>query len=146
MKIIRNDVCYIELEDLSFSEPLPQIVFCELKVYYSKDIKFQKFTKEEAVNFFRRNEYIIDYDSVKELSEGQLEYKIREIKEKLNHHSAKWLNGSQVERKKLDMDKEYNSLIKNLSYILQTLENYKNNKISYDKEITEIFNKKQKRL
>ena len=56
MKIIRNDVCYVELDDLRFLCPLPQEVFCELKVYYSKDVKFEKFTKKKAVNFFKKAE------------------------------------------------------------------------------------------
>lgn len=146
MKIIRNKVCYIEFDDILFLGCLPQTVFSELKVYYSKDIKFQKFTKKEAVNFFKKNEYIIDYDSVKNLSDSELDYKIKELKDKLNYLSSKWLNGSQSERKKLDMDKEYNTLINGLKYTLKTLENYRNIKSTYDEEINKIFNNKQKRL
>lgn len=146
MKIIRNEVCYVEFDDLRFLSPLPQDVFYELKVYYSNNIKFIKFTKKNALNFFKENEYIIDYDSIKDLSYIELECKIKEIKNKLNLLSGKWLNGSIAERDKLNKDKEYNSLIKNLKYMLKTLENYKNNKSTYDNEVKEIFDSKRKRL
>lgn len=146
MKIIKNDVCYVEVEDLVFFSPLPQEVFCELKAYCYKNIRFEKFSKKESVNFFKKNEYIIDYDTIKDISLDELDYKIREIKDKLNHLSLKWLNGSQNERKKLDKDTQYNKLVNNLKYILKTLENYKNNKSTYDNEINEIFNIKRKRL
>jgi len=44
------------------------------------------------------------------------------------------------------MDKEYNTLINGLKYMLKTLENYRNIKFNYDEEINKIFNNKQKRL
>ena len=146
MKIIRNDVCYVEVDDLLFLRPLPQEIVYELKVYYSKNIKFQKFAKKNALDFFKENEYIIDYDWIKNLSLTELEYKIKEIKDKLNKLAGKWLNGSKVERDKLDKDNDYNLLIKNLEYLLKTFENYRNNKSNYDYEVNQIFNSKTKRL
>ena len=146
MKIIRNEVCYVEFDDLRFLSPLPQDVFYELKVYYSKNIKFIKFTKKNSLNFFKENEYIIDYDWIKGLSANELDYKIKEIRKKLNKLLGRWVNGSMAERDNLNKDKEYNLLVKNLEYMLKTMENYKINKPIYDNDINEIFNSKTKRL
>lgn len=145
MKIIRDNVCYVEIDDILFLGILPRGFFDQLKIYDSK-IRFQKFSKKLQIRFFKYKKDILNYDDIHNQSHIELEYRIKEIKEQLNKQALKWLNSSEEGRKKLDKDKEYNALINSLKYMLKTLENYKNNKDGYDKEVFNLLNPKRKRL
>ena len=140
MKIIRNNICYIELDDINFFENLPPNILIELKMGYSREYRFQRFIQKEAVNFFAKNPCIIDYDLICELSIEQLDIKIEQIRQILNKICLNWLDSSEK-----NINNGYFN-INNFKYILKTLEKYRNNKSYYDAQINKIFNCKQKRL
>lgn len=140
MKIIRKYTCYVELEDILYLGVVPDDVLSEIKnkVYYSPFIKFIRFEKEESLKYFKKKKEIINYDSICNLSNDELDTKISEISVKLNNYSSKWLEASKQEREKLDNDNPYNSNIKSLKYMLESLKKYKDNRELYDKEIKQL--------
>lgn len=83
-------------------------------------------------------EQSLDYDMVKDLSTQELEEMRKEIEDKLEHLSLKWLNASINTREKLDKDKEYNFNIKSLKYYIESINKYINNKEIYDSEISTL--------
>lgn len=147
MKIIRNGICYIEREDIDFIGVLPQKV-CDViqwDVYYSIKFKLLKLKDKESVQYFLDKDFILDYDMVKDLSTQKLEEMRKEIADKLEHLSLKWLNASVNTREKLDKDKEYNFNIRSLKYYIESINKYINNKELYDSEISTLsFNNLKK--
>lgn len=140
MKIIRNGVCYIEREDIDFIGVLPQKV-CDViqwDVYYSIKFKLLRLKDKESVQYFSNKDFILDYDMVKDLSTQELEEMRKEIENKLENLSLKWLNASINTREKLDKDKEYNFNIKSLKYYIESINKYVNNKEIYDSEISTL--------
>ena len=140
MKIIRNGVCYIEREDIDFVGVLPQNICSVIQwdVYYSIKFKLLKLKDKESVQYFSDKDFILDYDMVKDLSTQELEEMRKEIEDKLEHLSLKWLNASINTREKLDKDKEYNFNIKSLKYYIESINKYINNKEIYDSEISTL--------
>lgn len=138
MKIIRNDVCYIERDDIDFIGTLPQKVcnIIQWDVYYSVKFNLLRLKDKESVQYFLDKNFILDYDKVKDLSIEELEKMKKEVENKLEHLSLKWLNASINISKKLDKDKEYNFDIKCLKYYIESINKYINNKELYDNEIS----------
>ena len=140
MKIIRNGVCYIEREDIDFIGVLPQNICSVIQwdVYYSIKFKLLKLKDKESAQYFSDKDFILDYDMVKDLSTQELEKMRKEIENKLENLSLKWLNASINTREKLDKDKEYNSNVKSLKYYIESINKYINNKELYDREISTL--------
>ncbi len=140
MKIIRNGVCYIEREDIDFIGVLPQNICSVIQwdVYYSIKFKLLKLKDKESVQYFSDKDFILDYDMVKDLSTQELEKMRKEIENKLENLSLKWLNASINTREKLDKDKEYNFNVKSLKYYIESIKKYINNKELYDSEISTL--------
>ena len=140
MKIIRNGVCYIESEDIDFIGVLPQNICSVIQwdVYYSIKFKLLKLKDKESAQYFSDKDFILDYDMVKDLSTQELEKMRKEIENKLEHLSLKWLNASINTREKLDKDKDYNFNIKSLKYYIESINKYINNKELYDSEISTL--------
>ena len=140
MKIIRNGVCYIEREDIDFVGVLPQNICSVIQwdVYYSIKFILLKLKDKESVQYFSDKDFILDYDMVKDLSTQELEKMKKEIENKLENLSLKWLNASINIREKLDKDKEYNFNVKSLKYYIESINKYINNKELYDREISTL--------
>ena len=140
MKIIRNGVCYIEREDIDFIGVLPQNICSVIQwdVYYSIKFKLLKLKDKESAQYFSDKDFILDYDMVKDLSTQELEKMRKEIENKLENLSLKWLNASINTREKLDKDKDYNFNIKSLKYYIESINKYINNKELYDSEISTL--------
>ena len=140
MKIIRNGVCYIEREDIDFIGVLPQNICSVIQwdVYYSIKFKLLKLKDKESAQYFSDKDFILDYDMVKDLSTQELEKMRKEIENKLENLSLKWLNTSINTREKLDKDKDYNFNIKSLKYYIESINKYINNKELYDSEISTL--------
>ena len=138
MKIIRNGVCYIEREDIDFIGVLPQNICSVIQwdVYYSIKFKLLRLKDKESVQYFSNKDFILDYDMVKDLSTQELEKMRKEIENKFENLSLKWLNASINTREKLDKDKEYNFNVKSLKYYIESINKYINNKELYDREIS----------
>lgn len=140
MKIIRNDICYIEEEDIDFIGVLPQNICSaiEWNVYYSIKFKLLRFKDKDIASYFLDKDFILDYDMVKDLSIDELEIMKKEFKCKLEALSSRWLNASLNGRRKLDEDQEYNFAIKTLKYYIESISKYITNKELYDKEISTL--------
>ena len=76
MKVIRNNVCYVEIEDIVNLDSIPDCVLREFKTHYTSKLGFEKFTSEESVEFFKSQKSIVDYDSISRLNSLELNQKI----------------------------------------------------------------------
>lgn len=82
MKIITNEAVYVQKNDIGFLNqtdlPIPASIF--LKVFgngitiidNSNRFEFVKFEGESEIEFFKSQDWIVDYDSVKDLDESQI--------------------------------------------------------------------------
>lgn len=82
MKIIRNDVVYVQKNDMGFLNQtdlaIPVSIF--MKVFGngitiiddSNRFEFVKFEEASEIEYFKNLDWIVDYDSIKDLSEEQI--------------------------------------------------------------------------
>lgn len=91
MKIITNDAVYVQKNDLAFLNttdlPIPACVFIKFFGVGSTIIdinryEFVKFTDIEAIEYFKKLDWIIDYNEVKELNEEETKEVALSINEK----------------------------------------------------------------
>lgn len=82
MKIITNDAVYVQKNDIGFLNQtdlsIPASIYMKVFGYGitliddSNRFEFVKFQEESEITFFRDLDWIIDYDSVKDLDEEQI--------------------------------------------------------------------------
>lgn len=142
MKIIRNDACYVEKEDIMFLGKFPWEVFDEID--FSDDSKYTKFENKESINYWLKKEDILDYDAISCLNNEELTAKIIEKEKELEKMCCKWLYASNYYRRNLDQNNEYNQQIQSTKYIIETLKKYQSNKEYYDTLFSKIINNTQK--
>ena len=135
MKVIRNDVCYVEKNDILFLGMLPKEV---VEAPFIVESKWVRFENQKAVNFFRETEVILDYDELSNKKEEELLETEKKAEKELNDICTKWLYASSYYRRNLDKDPEYNEKIKELKYLLATIKNYLSEKTNYDNEIRQL--------
>lgn len=135
MKVIRNGVCYVEKNDILFLGMLPEEI---VEAPFIVESKWVKFENQKAVNFFRETEVIIDYDELSSKKEEELLETENKVEKELNDICTKWLYASSYYRRNLDKDPEYNEKIKELKYLLSTIQNYRSEKTNYDSEIRQL--------
>lgn len=93
---------------------------------------------KDTTSYFLDKYFILDYDKVKDLSIEELQSEKKELEDKLEKLSSRWLNASLNGRRKLDKDQEYNFAIKTLKYYIESINKYINNKELYDREISTL--------
>ena len=135
MKVIRNDVCYVEKNDILFLGMLPEKV---VEAPFIIESKWVRFENQRAVNFFRETQVILDYDELSNKKEEELLETEKKAEKELNDICTKWLYASSYYRRNLDKDPEYNEKIKELKYLLATIKNYLSEKTNYDNEIRQL--------
>ena len=135
MKVIRNDVCYVEKNDILFLGMLPKEV---VEAPFIVESKWVRFENQRAVNFFRETQVILDYDELSNKKEEELLETEKKAEKELNDICTKWLYASSYYRRNLDKDPEYNEKIKELKYLLATIKNYLSEKTNYDNEIRQL--------
>ena len=135
MKVIRNGICYVEKNDILFLGMLPEEI---VEAPFIVESKWVKFENQNAVNFFRETEVIIDYDELSNKKEEELLETENKVEKELNDICTKWLYASSYYRRNLDKDPEYNEKIKELKYLLATIKNYLSEKTNYDNEIRQL--------
>lgn len=124
MKVIRNNVCYVEIEDIVNLDSIPDGVLREFKTHYTSKLGFEKFTSEESVEFFKSQKSIVDYDSISRLNSLELNQKI---------------NFTYQEFERCDLEKEQNNLtFQEIGHLLENLEHYQLRKEEYDDEIKNL--------
>ena len=135
MKVIRNDVCYVEKNDILFLGMLPKEV---VEAPFIVESKWVRFENQRAVNFFRETQVILDYDELSNKKEEELLETENKVEKELNDICTKWLYASSYYRRNLDKDPEYNEKIKELKYLLASIKKYCSEKANYDSEIRQL--------
>ena len=124
MKVIRNNVCYVEIEDIVNLDSIPDCVLSEFKTHYTSRLGFEKFTSEESVEFFKNQRSIADYDSISKLNPFELQQKIDEIYKKFERY---------------DLEQEKNKLsFEETKHLLENLKEYQLKKNEYEVEIKNL--------
>lgn len=124
MKVIRNNVCYVEIEDIVNLDSIPDGVLREFKTHYTSRLGFEKFVSKEAIEFFKNQRSIVDYDSISRLNSLELNQKI---------------NFTYQEFERCDLEKEQNNLtFQEIGHLLENLEHYQLRKEEYDDEIKNL--------
>ena len=98
----KNDIAYLNQTDL----PIPASIF--MKVFGQGVViiddrnryEFMEFTKSEEIDFFKKLDWIIDYNEVKELTEDELMALGQSIAERSNMIAKKYNAMTQKEREK----------------------------------------------
>ncbi len=85
MKKIKNGICYVEKEDILAINELSDNVLEEInwKESYSPSLEILKFKDPESVFFFQQQEFILDHDTVKDLSLDELGTYLKELANKM---------------------------------------------------------------
>lgn len=125
MKVIRNNVCYVETEDIvNLDDSIPDGVLSEFKTHYTSRLGFEKFVSEEAIEFFKNQRSIADYDSISKLNPFELQQKIDEIYKKFERY---------------DLEQEKNKLsFEETKHLLENLKEYQLKKNEYEVEIKNL--------
>lgn len=124
MKIFRDNVCYVEFEDLT-RYGLPSVVFNEVS-HFKKEI--EEFRNPDAIKWLKECEYIVDYDYISSLSLEELDNKIAELFKILENRASYLLSFGLYDRKLKLQDKEENKKYDIVEIIYNCFLDYKNNK------------------
>ena len=142
MKVIRNGICFVELEDLEYKKELPTVVDKERnkKIFYSTYINFEKFMVEDSVHYFIEQQDILDYDQLCLMSEEQLDMKINFLKSYLFslEQTLASLSYGVVDmdlRVSMIKEKNINLAIQKTLHTLKQLVEFKEKRSLYDREI-----------
>lgn len=134
MKIIINNICYVESTDIKFLKALKKFDLKEKPIIIDTSMgTFEKYELNESINFFKYDNYILDYDRVKDMSISQIEHfiLINEIQlTELFKNQIGSLNKNNNEEKI-----KFEFKIMQIKYLIESIKKYKNFKLSYDIEI-----------
>lgn len=142
MKIVQNEVCYVERKDIYNLRMFPQYVISEIN--FRSNSKYIKFENPRSINYFSESDFIIDYTEICNLSLAEITLKLEKLKQSLSNLAGEWLYASENLRESLDRNRDYNYKIKSIKYILMSMEKYMNNKETYDEEIEQLSFTKSK--
>lgn len=102
-----KETVYVQMQDLMYlhqsNMPIPASIFTKVFtgitiVNDSNRFDFVSFNKEHEVKFFRKLEFVIDYDQYKDLTDEQLEEEAQKSATKANEIAKKWNSMSLDER------------------------------------------------
>ena len=145
MKVIRNGICFVELEDLEYKKELPTVVNKERQkeVFYSAYIHFEKFKGEDSIHYFIEQQDILDYDQLCLLSEEQVDMKINFLKSylfSLEQTLVALPYGVDMDLKvNMIKEKNINLAIQKTLHTLKQLVTFKENRSLYDREIQNLY-------
>ena len=129
MKVIRNNILYVEAHDLNNAE---------ISNYDSND-KLIEISDINKIELIKNREDILDYDYIKSLTSNELNELLNEIKKKHDVLCLKYLKSSQFNRKLLDKDLDYKNIMKKYKYLYDELKNYINNKKEIDYKFSKVL-------
>ena len=99
-----KDVVYVQMQDLQYlarenDSAIPESIFEKITpINYWERMGFVKFKKKDEVEFFRKVDYIPDYDLYKDLTEEELGESIKNIDIKIDEIARIWNSMSSTER------------------------------------------------
>lgn len=111
MKIFRNNKVYIQKNDIAYltesDESIPDVIYSKLYggrgvviIDDSNRYEFMKFTEHEAIDFFSKQDWIIDYDEVKDLTQSEIDELSNEIAEERDAIAIVYNGMTNAEKKK----------------------------------------------
>lgn len=110
MKIITSEAVYVQKNDIGFLNqtdlPIPASIF--LKAFgngitiidNSNRFEFVKFEEESEIEFFKNLDWIVDYDSVKDLDESQIIELGQAVAQQKNNIATQYNSMTNDERRK----------------------------------------------
>ncbi len=132
MKVIRNNVCFVEVDDL-LRCPVPSTINTFI---WLNNCRFASFVDKDEISYFQDRKDIVDYDEVSNITEDELDNKIKEVYVVLRKSANEWLNANTSE--KIDNNIELYKQIKECTAIYECLSNYKLNREYYDNLVKEL--------
>jgi hypothetical protein len=109
MKLFRNNKVYVQMNDVMFamnhSNSIPAVIINQIftdVVIVNNDnrMDFVNFDDKSAIDYFKKLDYIVDYDEHKDLSIEELDAKIKVLTDTLDTISTKHNNLSREKRAK----------------------------------------------
>lgn len=121
MKIITDSCVYVQRNDIAFLKhtgfPIPSSIFFKVfdneraTITDNDSSKFVKFDEDNEIEYFRMIDFIVDYNSVKDLSEEQIMELVQCISREKENIALKFSTMSKVEQKNnVDLTFEYERL------------------------------------
>lgn len=130
MKVVRNNVCFVEVDDL-LRYPIPDFIDIFTWLDYGK---FASFVDKKEIKYFQERKDIVNYDEVANLTEKELDKKILKVYGTLSKKANEWLS----KKEKIDKNIETYHMIKDATAIYECLTNYKMNRKTIDERIKEL--------
>lgn len=136
MKIIRDNICFVNFKDLIFFD-FPVNLDFDKKTYNENDYVILK--SEKDIDYVRKREDIIDYDYVSSLTDDELTKKIGKIEKNLEPLYIEFSSTSNESKKMLFEDEEFKNNLFKLDKIYYDLIHYRNNKEIIDQNIFDLL-------
>lgn len=134
MKIIINNICYVESTDIKFLKALKKFDLKEKPIIIDTSMgTFEKYELNESINFFKYNNYILDYDRIKDMSISQIEHFILINEIQLTETFRKQIKS--LNTTDYDEKIKFEFKIMQLRHFIESIRKYKDYKLSYDTEI-----------
>ena len=124
-----EEAVYVQIHDIMYlshetGRPIPASIFtkvCTTGVTIVTDanrFEFVRFDDESDVEFFKKLDFIIDFDQYKDLTDEQLEEEAQKLETRANEIAKTWNSMSEEERRKnSSLFKEH----RNISYMIKFL-------------------------
>jgi hypothetical protein len=141
MKIIRDDVCYVDFESL-VRRSLTRYMDYDKKDYSFDDIV--TISNPTGYKIIKEREDILNYDDVKDLTDSELNKKIDLIEDDMEPFFIKWNNTPFEERDKLYKEPEYKEHYEKLRDYYFEIINYRANRDLIDDKIDLFLINKEK--
>lgn len=131
MKLVRNDLVIVEVNDIAFLSSLPNFVVNELKFFYSDETSIQIFHSHDSINYFKCNDAIIDFEDVYKLPDAKIDNIIEKLKKDLSltEKSASITSSLHSDSSNKELNSKNNA--SKLEYKIKTLEHFKQNRAMY---------------
>ena len=140
MKIIKNNICYVESTDVKFLKALKKLDLKEKPIIIDTSMgTFEKYELNESINFFKYNNYILDYDKIKDMSNSQIDYFILIHKIQLTELFKKQIRSLNNNEEKI----KFEFKIMHLKYLIDSIKKYRDYKITYDVELNYLTKQEQ---
>lgn len=132
MKLFKDGSMYVETSDIVFIGVVPRDVGDELVDDSLSRDGLVEFTGKSAISFWKGKKEILDYNSLKKLSDQQISSKILEYTKEINKLSERAMAQSKDFRRIWEKENDFNNRKKNMEHIRKTLQNYLENRERYD--------------
>lgn len=142
MKIVRDNICYVDFSSL-VNRGLAKYMDSDEKESHSLD-DIITITNHKGIKVIKDRDDILDYDEVKDLTDEELNSKVKKVEDDLEPFVTKWLKAPYGERDKLYKDKEFKAHYDRLIDYYYELVDYRANRDARDDRIAYFLSGKHK--